>query len=155
MVLPETGELVTAAPKGPHADLYWALCGGGGGVYALVVSMTVKAYPELRTASANLSFVGGGVGFRRGVDAFVRALPRLLDARAVVVWLLADGLFSVTPVTLPGGDREVLERLMGSVIGTLERENISYCIYPLPYSSLFCYLLFLLQTDIPSPALTW
>lgn len=155
VVLPETGELVTAAPKGPHADLYWALCGGGGGVYALVVSMTVKAYPELRTASANLSFVGGGVGFRRGVDAFVRALPRLLDARAVVVWLLADGLFSVTPVTLPGGDREVLERLMGSVIGTLERENISYCIYPLPYSSLFCYLLFLLQTDIPSPALTW
>ena len=139
VVLPETGELVTAAPKGPHADLYWALCGGGGGVYALVVSMTVKAYPELRTASANLSFVGGGVGFRRGVDAFVRALPRLLDARAVVVWLLVDGLFSVTPVTLPGGDKEVLGRLMGGVIGTLERENISYCIYP---SSLFLFFFF-------------
>ncbi|PKY07955.1 FAD/FMN-containing dehydrogenase [Aspergillus campestris IBT 28561] len=129
VVLPETGQLVTAAPTGPHADLYWALCGGGGGVHAIVVSMTVKAHPELRTASANLSFVGGGVSFRRGVDAFVKTLPCLLDARCVVVWLLADGLFSVTPVTLPAGDKESLGRLMGGVVETLKRENVSYSYY--------------------------
>jgi len=59
-VVTGTGELLTASPY-ENPDLYWALSGGGGGIYGVVLSMTVKAYPELRTAAANLTFTGAGV----------------------------------------------------------------------------------------------
>ncbi|KAF7530371.1 hypothetical protein PCG10_003742 [Penicillium crustosum] len=46
------GKIVTASPTN-YPDLYWALSGGGGGTYGVVVSMTSKAYPELPTVSAH------------------------------------------------------------------------------------------------------
>jgi FAD/FMN-containing dehydrogenase len=37
------GSRITATPD-HHADLYWALSGGGGGTFAVVVSMTTRMH---------------------------------------------------------------------------------------------------------------
>lgn len=54
------GELLTAT-QSKNSDLYWALSGGGGGTYGVVLSMTSKAYPDLQVAVANLTFTNEGV----------------------------------------------------------------------------------------------
>ncbi|KAJ5447299.1 FAD-binding type 2 [Penicillium cf. griseofulvum] len=76
------GDLVIASPS-DYPDLYWALSGGGGGTYGVVVSMTSKAYPELPTASGNLSFSDTGVSrdtFFEAVEVFISILPSIGDA---------------------------------------------------------------------------
>lgn len=39
-----------------NPDLFWALSGGGAGTFAVVLSVTVRAYPNLPTARAQLAF---------------------------------------------------------------------------------------------------
>ncbi|KAJ5729646.1 FAD binding domain protein [Penicillium malachiteum] len=80
------GELKTASPT-QNADLYWALSGGGGGTYAVVLSMTVRVYPEEETSVASLSFTSGAGTDPEDVDhfwsvvkAFVVDTQSLLDA---------------------------------------------------------------------------
>ena len=51
-VVTATGQLLTASPT-QNAELYWALCGGGGGTYGVVISMTVKLHDSLSVAAAN------------------------------------------------------------------------------------------------------
>jgi FAD/FMN-containing dehydrogenase len=48
-------KLVNANSK-ENSDLYWALNGGGGSTYGVVVSMTVKAHKETAFGGASLSF---------------------------------------------------------------------------------------------------
>ena len=58
-VVTGTGQLLTATPN-RNSDLYWALCGGGGGTYGAVVSLTVKAYPSMMVSAANMTFPNTG-----------------------------------------------------------------------------------------------
>lgn len=39
------GELLHATKDNAHKDLFWAACGGGGGNFGILTSMTIKVYP--------------------------------------------------------------------------------------------------------------
>ncbi|KAL4937006.1 hypothetical protein BDV06DRAFT_227371 [Aspergillus oleicola] len=104
------GEVVTATPHGEHADLYWALAGVGGGTYGVVISMTAKAYPEMRTATANLTFRSQSMAqelYCGAVETFIRQLGPLLDARGTVNlenwWLITNVLLPRLAKFSPGG----------------------------------------------------
>lgn len=45
-VITADGQFVTASDD-EHADLFWALRGGGGGTFGVVTSVTVKAWPKI------------------------------------------------------------------------------------------------------------
>ncbi|KAJ9259032.1 CAZyme family AA7 [Paecilomyces variotii] len=127
-VVTADGDLVTASPS-ENADLYWALAGGGGGTYGVVLSMTSKAYPELQTATANLTFTNTGVSqdtFLEAVQTFVTGLNPILDAGGVSIWLLTNSSFSTTPTTLPGGTKAELQNLLSPSLKALEKSNITY-----------------------------
>lgn len=129
-VVTGTGELVRSWPQGEHADLYWALAGGGGGSYGVVVSMTVKTYPEMRTVAANLTFVGGGTSqeaFRRAVETFIVQIGPLIDARGASVWFVTRDSFSMTPASITGATKEELQWIFDPVIAELKRSNLTYC----------------------------
>lgn len=54
IVLPN-GRLVTADPS-TNPDLFWALRGGGGSTFGVVVSITVKAFPDIPITTSIFSF---------------------------------------------------------------------------------------------------
>ncbi|KAJ5969057.1 hypothetical protein N7501_005305 [Penicillium viridicatum] len=125
------GKLVTASPTN-HSDLYWALSGGGGGTYGVVVSMTSKAYPELPTASGNLSFSDTGVSrdtFFAAVSMFVSILPSIGETGGATVWWLTNTTLSTSPTTIPGGTATLFNSLFDPLIAFLEQSNIRYTYY--------------------------
>ena len=79
------GTLVTAnACQNP--DLFFAIRGGGGGTYGIVVSTTIKAYPTMGVVSQSLSIIPVGTS-TKSTDAFFDAMsilysefPKLSDA---------------------------------------------------------------------------
>ncbi|KAJ6124321.1 hypothetical protein N7471_011638 [Penicillium samsonianum] len=125
------GKLVTVSPT-EHPDLYWALSGGGGGTYGVVVSMTSKAYPELPTASGNLSFSDTGISrdtFFTAVSIFISILPSIGDAGGASVWWLTNNTLSTTPTTIPGGTATLSNSLFSPLIAFLKQNNIQHTYY--------------------------
>ncbi|KAL9027762.1 MAG: hypothetical protein Q9196_003766, partial [Gyalolechia fulgens] len=127
-VVTATGEHLIASPS-RNADLYWALSGGGGGTYAVVVSLTVKAYPDLKTSAANLTFTSAGISqdrFWGVVETFHRSLPSLVDAGAFVAFVLTAESFMLMPVQGPGIPLARLRQLLSPTLTELDRGRIRY-----------------------------
>lgn len=102
-------EVVTAdgrhlnASRTENSDLFWALSGGGGGTYAIVVSATVKAYPEATTGGAAITIVAALTSqenYTAAVSAFHSMLPAMIDLGAAVSYQLSSVYFAIDPVTL-------------------------------------------------------
>lgn len=75
LVVLANGSFVTATAK-ENPDVYWMLRGGGGSTIGVVVSLTVKAYPQLKTTTVNFNFT---VADTPGVDAFWSAAQAYFD----------------------------------------------------------------------------
>ena len=91
--------------------------------------MTVKAYPEERTASANLTFVSAGVSqdvFYEAVEAFQRCLPGLSEAGGVAIYVVQSTVFALSPAMLPGSSKEHLDVMLEPALTKLQALNISY-----------------------------
>lgn len=76
------GNVVTASPC-QHSDLFFAIRGGGGGTYGVVISTTVKAHPTSNMAAQQLSFAPLNSSympeFMEAVVLMHNAYPDLLD----------------------------------------------------------------------------
>ncbi|PKY03432.1 putative isoamyl alcohol oxidase [Aspergillus campestris IBT 28561] len=111
-------ELVTA--DGAHVvatptqkpDLYWALSGGSPGSFGVVLSATVRAFPNEITANAAFSFgvreAGGVESYWKAVHTFHHQLKPLLDQGIVAEYVLANETLAVTGVLAPGHTRASL-----------------------------------------------
>lgn len=95
------GYLVKASPT-ENEDLYWALSGGGGGTYGVVLSMTVKAYPDSKIGGATLLFRSNETTpnqFYAAIDKFHALLPAITDAGSMVIYYFTNAFFTITPLT--------------------------------------------------------
>jgi FAD/FMN-containing dehydrogenase len=128
-------EVVTAlglhlvATPTQNSDLYWALSGGGGGTYAAVLSMTVKAYPDLTVSAATLIFSRGSaskVAFWSVIQTFLINLPRIVDSGAVSIWFLLGETFVMQPTTAPSLTQAQLQALMDPTLAKLNQTGIPY-----------------------------
>lgn len=76
------GQIVTADPC-QHSDLFFAIRGGGGGTYGVVVSTAVKAHPTIKVAAQQLSFAPLNSSymteFMKAVEVVHNAYPDLSD----------------------------------------------------------------------------
>ncbi|KAK2033867.1 FAD binding domain-containing protein [Colletotrichum zoysiae] len=129
-VITATGQRVVATPNdSSSSDLYWALSGGGGGVYAAVLSVTLKAFPDTIVSSANLTFTTSGISedaFYGVVKTYLKSLPAIVDAGAVSIWLLGGGAFLMQPTTLPNKTKEELQTLIQPTLDALDKASIAY-----------------------------
>ena len=128
-VVTGTGDHVIASPTN-HSDLYFALSGGGGGTYGVVLSQTSKAHQDPTTSAANLTFSSEGITetqFYDVVQVFLQNIPQLVDEGAVVIWVLAAGpAFLMNPATAPGLTKAQLDAKFEPVFNKLKSYNVTY-----------------------------
>lgn len=129
-VVTPTGKVLTATPD-QNSDLYWALTGGGGGTYGIVLSMTVKLHRDMPTGGATLSFTEATDKFWDAVQMFMMNLPAIVDAGATVYWWVVPGNTFVMPQSyLPNGTAQDLERLLKPILNALNQSGVTYGIRP-------------------------
>lgn len=134
-------EVVTAdgrhlnASRTENSDLFWALSGGGGGTYAIVVSAVVKAYPSVTTGGGTITIVSAlttEANYTAAVGAFHSMLPAMIDLGAAVSYQLSSAYFVIDPVTLPNSNATyVQDVVMGPWLAKLAELGIT------PYSQAF------------------
>ncbi|KAL9107856.1 MAG: hypothetical protein Q9227_007274 [Pyrenula ochraceoflavens] len=130
-VVTARGEMLTVN-RTHNTDLYWALSGGGGGTYAVVMSLTSKAHPDLPTAGLNLTVSASHISqdlYYSAVEKFHATLPTIVDAGAMSVWFFSNTSFSIAPLTGPGLTAAQLKHLVGPLTDHLSQAGISYSLY--------------------------
>lgn len=124
------GSFVTAS-RAHNQDLYWALSGGGGSTYGVVVSMTVKAHPDAVVSGAALSFYAADNPtdqFYAGIQAWHEALPALVDAGTMIVYYFTTDFFMVSPLTAYNKTQAEVEEIMAQYIASLEALGVVYTV---------------------------
>jgi FAD/FMN-containing dehydrogenase len=127
-VITTSGDLVTANANS-HPDLFWALRGGGGGTYGVVVSMTIKAFPDTFFSTAYATVLNNGTNtdaLYEAVGTFLQSLPSLVDAGAFVVWVADPFGFMLSPAIAPDLHQEDLDRLTRPFITKLTELGLDY-----------------------------
>ncbi|KAH6641401.1 hypothetical protein F5144DRAFT_545454 [Chaetomium tenue] len=127
-VVTAAGEIVTASQT-QNTDLYWALSGGGGGNYGVVVSMTVKTFPDAQVGGATLSFYANEnptETFYDAIDAFHAALTAMIEAEAMVVYYFTADFFTIAPLTAYNKTSAEVEAIMAPFLTTLTSMGVKY-----------------------------
>lgn len=127
-VVDGTGRHLTATRE-ENSDLFWALSGGGGGTYGVVLSMTVKAHPDMPTSGGNLSFTSDGISqdtFWEAIGAYHKSLPTIVDEGVMSVSAFSNTSFAIAPMTGPGVPAERMDELLRPLTSTLDRLGIKY-----------------------------
>ena len=127
-VVTAAGKLVTAS-RTQNADLYWALSGGGGGTYGVVVSLTAKAHPDAVVSGASLMFYSSTTtsnSFYAAVEAFHSLLPAMVDSGAMIVYYFSDAFFEISPLTAYGKTEAEVKVIMTPLATALNKLNITY-----------------------------
>ncbi|KAM7197314.1 hypothetical protein V8F20_006668 [Naviculisporaceae sp. PSN 640] len=127
-VVTANGTLVTAS-RTQNPDLYWALSGGGGGNYGVVVSLTVKSHPDVKVGGASLSFFTSNnptEDFYAAINAFHDALPAMVEAGIMVVYYFTSAFFMIAPITAYNKTSEEVKDILAPYMVTLDSTNITY-----------------------------
>lgn len=122
------GRHLVATRDNAHRELYWAISGGGGGTYAVVLSMTVKVHPDSMTSGAKLSFSNtlSSDRYWQAIEAYHQALPRVVDEGIVSIAQFDQESFAINPMTGPGITAEKMQALLKPYLAELNRLAIGY-----------------------------
>ncbi|KAH6689806.1 FAD binding domain-containing protein [Plectosphaerella plurivora] len=126
-VITADGKLVTASAT-KNTDLYWAMSGGGGGTFGVVVGLTVRAHETAPVGGAAfqlLSPVVGKAKFDAAVARFHDLLPAMVDQGAMVVFLLNSQFLVVRPMTVWNATAEHVRDVVLAPFVTALKEELS------------------------------
>lgn len=115
------------ATPSENADLYWALSGGGGGIYGVVWSLTSKAYVDIPVSGANLTFTSEGlsIDYYVALIAWHGSLPRIVDVGATIAYYVTSAFFTLTPFTGLGIPASEAKELLQPFIDALKKLGIN------------------------------
>ncbi|RMY17320.1 hypothetical protein D0867_06115 [Hortaea werneckii] len=117
------------ANRHQNQDLHWAMSGGGGGTYAITLSMKYKAHPDNAFSSMTLSYDTSHVANNTHYEAiswFHSFLPELTDQGISVVWFFTAASLTISPVTAPNIDSTELKKVMKPLESKLDTLNINF-----------------------------
>lgn len=139
-----SGKVVKASRDSPeHSSLYWALCGGGGGTFAAVVSVTVKAHPWMAMSTASLTFLlpegedEASERFYSGIEAFIEQVPSIGDAGVVTVWFITAGSFTLDTAFAPGIEQKNLDAILSPFLKKLKCLQLKHNYASVQHTSFF------------------
>jgi FAD/FMN-containing dehydrogenase len=129
-VVTPDGKIVTAS-KSKNEDLYWALSGGGGGNYGVVVSLTVQAHPEATVSGSTFSVTipqDDPDKLYAAVDAFHAALPDMVDSGLMIIYFFGPGFLQSPAMTAYGKTKAEAEAIMKPFVDAIEALGLTITI---------------------------
>lgn len=136
-VVTAAGQVVTAS-RTQNKDLYWALSGGGGGNYAVVLSTTVRAYPDAKVGGAFLALSANFTttdNFYKAISRFHEVLPNITDSGASAAFAFNSSLFYVNPITAYNQTSVEVKAMLAPFIATLTELAIPFSVSYSDYAS--------------------
>lgn len=127
-VVTADGDHVVATPT-QNQDLYWALSGGGGGTYAVVLSMTAKAHLDGQVGGGSVSFNDSATGndvFWDAVGAWLALLPPFLDDSNFMLYSITNSTFSTNTIAAPDKNATQVESLLAPFLAELDSRGVPY-----------------------------
>lgn len=127
-VVTAAGKLVKAS-RSENPDLFWALSGGGGGNYGVVVSVVVKAYKDAPIAGASLQFTAANITtdtFYEAVSQFHSLLPAMVDQGVTVIYQMTSSVFIINPITAYNQTTADVKAILRPFTSALTKLNIKY-----------------------------
>lgn len=128
-VVTTEGQLLVASRQ-EHSDLYWALSGGGGRNYGVVLSMTSKAHPDGIVAGASLTLnapAAASGDFWSAVTIWHRHVLTLNQIPGFTVsWGLTADQFVIRQAAIIGRDATYMAKLLDPFIQELDRLKLEY-----------------------------
>ncbi|KAH6651605.1 isoamyl alcohol oxidase [Truncatella angustata] len=127
-VVDGTGRLLKATPS-QNADMYWALSGGGGGTYGIVLSVVLKLHPDMPVTGAQLRFNldrGRPEAFHSAVSKYHELVPKITAAGGMGIAELTNDTFLLTPLTLPNLSRTDAWEILAPLVEQLEHQGPAY-----------------------------
>lgn len=127
-VVTAKGEVLTVSPE-ENDDLYWALSGGGGGTYAVVTSLTVRAYDTGNVGGAKIQLLANSTDaetYGEVVERFHALAPEFVDQGATVAYILNGVYFQVGPFTVVNCTEERIREIAAPFISVLEELNVPF-----------------------------
>ncbi|PVH95572.1 FAD-binding domain-containing protein [Periconia macrospinosa] len=134
-VMLASGQVVTASKSsGDYSDLHWALCGGGGGTYGVVISATVKAHKMLDVVSIadlTLQIPPNATTeieneFYDAVGTFISHVPTINDAGCIAIWYITSQTFTLATLFAPSLSQESLDKLLQPVLEAYDTGRLSF-----------------------------
>ncbi|KAI1175094.1 FAD/FMN-containing isoamyl alcohol oxidase-like protein MreA [Nemania sp. FL0916] len=127
-VVTATGQVMTASPT-QNADLYRALAGGGPGNYAVVLSATVRAYPDGPVAGAGFTVanIGDSTAYWAAITAWLQYLL-VIDAieGMTTVFTITGGALELVFATLPDTNSTAnIDAALSPFLNGLKTVNVS------------------------------
>jgi FAD/FMN-containing dehydrogenase len=139
-IVTANGSLLTASPT-KNEDLYWALTGGGPGTWGVVLSVTLKSYPEGIISGAAVDFSiqqsPSEDIFWQGVEAIHQFTPEYYAAGAVIPYTITGGTFFLQPLTVPNQTKEETAKLISGFTAKLDELKIPYSLNITQYDTWF------------------
>ena len=128
-VLTASGDFVTAnAVSNP--DLFWALKGGGASTFGIVLSVTVKTFPEVPSASIILNINSTHTNdtslFYKGVSALHDLSNHWVDHGMFVYYELWGDRFHVQPIFGPNMTAAQIQEIAKPMFDRLDAEGVPY-----------------------------
>ncbi|KAI1431256.1 FAD-binding domain-containing protein [Xylaria sp. CBS 124048] len=125
------GQILTANDTS-NADLFWALRGGGGGNYGVVLSATVKAFPDTYATTAAMSVNVNDDGTNTDTiyeflaSFLTGTVPSLVDKGVYVLFTMTSLGFALTPAFAPGMHQAELDALLQPALDKLNELSLAF-----------------------------
>jgi FAD/FMN-containing dehydrogenase len=126
-VITGEGKHLVASPT-QNSDLFWALNGGGGGTYAVVLSQTTRAHPDGIVAGASLTFNNtDNDAFWTAVEAWHKLLLDLDNVPgANTFWGVNNETFTLYSAILPDANASAIAALLDPLVARLAELHLPH-----------------------------
>ncbi|CAJ0553160.1 Ff.00g116720.m01.CDS01 [Fusarium sp. VM40] len=129
-VVTADGRTLRASPT-ENQDLYWALSGGGGGTYAVVTSMTVRAHAAAQVGGGKIVIAANASAptetFSKIIAKLHKLLPEMVDNGAAVGYLLMAPALTIGPITVFNSTGGFVQNSVAApFLSALDKMGVSY-----------------------------
>ena len=138
-VITASGEYKTCNAKS-NPGLFWALKGGGGGTFAVVLSATIRTFPEKRSSGAeffiNATHTEDPDVFWEGFRIFHKHSKHFVDSGLYTYFEVGGGVLRAKPFVAIDQSKEELEKVLAPMVKDLKKGKVPYELRLFEYDSL-------------------